>query len=196
MRHALIAAALLAAGMARAGDFDTGQIPKPVILTPSGPADATVILFSSETGWSDGDAATARRLQAAGAAVVGIDLPGYLAALDAEGKDCVYLVSDFERLSHAIERSTGASTFHAPLIAGSGEGAALALDVLAQTPADTLGGAIVVDPAAAQPLRTALCTSAPRRQSADGSSYDLPAGQPPTPLTLALTGGAGPAGRS
>ena len=122
MRYVLIAAALFAAGMARAGDFDTGQIPKPVILTPSGPADATVILFSSETGWSDGDAATARRLQAAGAAVVGIDLPGYLAALDAEGKDCVYLVSDFERLSHAIERSTGASTFHAPLIAGSGEG--------------------------------------------------------------------------
>ena len=44
MRKAfLAAAAFLLAGAANAGsrDFDTGQIPKPVILLPSGPADAT-----------------------------------------------------------------------------------------------------------------------------------------------------------
>ena len=179
MRYVLIAAALFAAGMARAGDFDTGQIPKPVILTPSGPADATVILFSSETGWSDGDAATARRLQAAGAAVVGIDLPGYLAALDAEGKDCVYLVSDFERLSHAIERSTGASTFHAPLIAGSGEGGALALDILDPDPRRHArrGDRGRSCRGAAAPHGALHVRAAP--ESADGSSYDLPAGRRP-----------------
>lgn len=193
MRYIAAALLLSLAGAAHAEDFDTGQIPKPVILTPSGPAEATVVLFSSDGGWSDTDAATAARLQAAGAAVVGIDLPRYLAALDGEGKDCVYLVSDFERLSHAIERATGASTFHAPLIAGSGLGGALALDILAQTPADTLAGAVVVDPAATQPLHTALCTSAKREATPDGSSYVLPAGAQPAELTLVLSADASPA---
>ena len=126
----------------------------------------------------------------AGAAVVGIDLPAYLAALDAAGKDCVYLVADFERLGHAVERATGATTFHAPLVAGTGEGGALALDILAQTPADTLGGAFAADPAAAVPLGTALCTDAARSRGADGSAYALPAGAPPAPLTVVLSADA------
>ena len=82
---------------------------------PVGAGRCAVILFSSETGWSDGDAATAGGCRRRARPSSGSTFPRYLAALDAEGKDCVYLVSDFERLSHAIERSTGASTFHAPL---------------------------------------------------------------------------------
>ena len=76
--------------------------------------------------------------------------------------------------------------FHAPLVAGSGQGGALALDMLAQTPADTLGGAIAVDPAAAaaaedRPLHQGRAHPA----AGGGSSYALPAGAPPAPLTLA-----------
>ena len=60
---------------------------------------------------------------------------------------------------------------------GAGQGGALALDMLAQTPADTLGGAIAVDPAAAVPLKTALCTKAARSRGPDGSAYALPRGR-------------------
>ncbi len=188
---AVLFAALAAAGaQAAPPHFDTGQIPHPLVLLPDGPARDAVMLFSSEAGWSAADDATAARLREAGAAVVGIDLPSYLAALDAQQKECVYLVADFEQLGHALERASGATAFHAPRVAGSGQGGALALDVLAQTPADTLGGAIAVDPAAAVPLKTALCTKAARTRGPDGSSYALPAGAPPAPLTLLLSADA------
>ncbi len=192
----LVMAAVLGVGGAAPGGtpgFDPGQIPDPVILLPDGPATGAVLMFSSDAGWSPADGALAARLRSAGAAVVGIDLPAYLAALDAEGTDCVYLVGDFEQLGHQLERATGATTFHAPVIAGTGEGGALALDILTQTPADTLGGAIVADPAAAVPLQTALCTDATRTQGPQGSSYALPAGAPPAALTLVLGADAPPA---
>ncbi|MBP7003386.1 AcvB/VirJ family lysyl-phosphatidylglycerol hydrolase [Amaricoccus sp.] len=195
----LLAACLaLAAPVARADgpaapEFDPGQIPSPTILTPDGPATGTVFLLSDAAGWGDAEAALAARLRHANAVVVGIDLPAYLAALDAEGKDCVYLVADFERMSHAIERSTGAQTFHAPIVAGLGEGAALAIDVLAQTPADTLGGVIAANPTAGQGLATTLCTKAAHTDADGGSSYALPAGAQPAPLTLILAADAPPA---
>ena len=80
-----------------------------MILTPDGPATGTVFLLSSEAGWGEDEAALAARLRHANAVVVGIDLPAYLAALDAQGQDCVYLVADFERLSHASAPSAAAT---------------------------------------------------------------------------------------
>jgi type IV secretory pathway VirJ component len=188
---AALAAGLLAAAPSRAADFDTGQIPNPTNLLPHGPATQVVMLLSSEAGWNGSDAATAEHLRAAGAAVVGIDLPSYLAALDDQKKDCVYLVADFERLSHALERASGATSFHAPLVAGAGEGGALAIDILAQTPADTLGGVIAVDPLAGQSLKTDLCTRAARNPvDGGGWAYGLPSGAQPAPLTVVLSGQA------
>lgn len=200
--HKLTLAAALAAPFALASaawaqtpppDFDPGLIPNPVILTPEGPATGTVFLLSSAAGWGADEATVAARLQHANAVVVGIDLPAYFAALEAKGQDCVYLVADFERLSHALERSTGADVFHAPLIAGLGEGAALAIDILGQTPADTLGGVIAVNPTAGEGLTTQLCTKQPRTEASGGGwSYALPAGAQPAPLTLVLGSDAPP----
>lgn len=179
----------LAAGSGRADDapFDPGQIPAPVVLMPEGPATGTVFLLSDADGWGAADAALAARLQHANAAVIGIDLPKYLAALAAEGKDCVYLVADFERIGHAVERAAGTDTFHAPLVAGYGAGAALAIDVLAQTPADTLGGVIAANPTAGEGLGATLCTKVVRTAASDGGVfYPLPAGAQPAPLTVVL----------
>jgi type IV secretory pathway VirJ component len=170
--------------------FDTGQIPDPEILLPDGPAQGSVMLFSSENGWNSEDHALAVRLRAEGAAVVGIDLPRYLAALDGEGKDCVYLVADFESLGHQLERATGATTFHAPIVAGTGQGGALAINILAQTPADTLGAAIAADPADGVPLTTQFCTKQPRTEGSAGWVYALPAGAQPAPLTVVLSASA------
>lgn len=195
-RHPLsVLAALLAclAGPAVADDaptFDTGQIPDPVIALPEGPAQGSVMLFSSEDGWNSEDDALAARLQAEGAAVVGIDLPSYLAALDGQGKDCVYLVADFESLGHQLERATGATSFHAPIVAGVGQGGALAVNILAQTPFDTLGAAIAADPSDGVPLDSEFCTKQPRAEGTDGWNYALPAGNQPAPLTVVLTSGA------
>lgn len=172
--------------------FDPGLIPNPTILTPDGPATGTVFLLSSAAGWGADEAALAARLQHANAVVVGIDLPAYLAALDAKGQDCVYLVADFERLSHALERSTGADVFHAPIVAGLGAGGALAIDVLSQTPADTLGGIIAANPTAGEGLRTKLCTKQPRAEAAGGWAYTPPKGPQPAPLTIVLGSDAPP----
>lgn len=190
----------LAAGLAlspaaraeTAPEFDPGLIPDPVILTPDGPATGTVFLLSSEAGWGEAEAALAARLRHANAVVVGIDLPAYLAALDAKGQDCVYLVADFERLSHALKRSTGAEVFHAPILAGLGMGGALAIDVLSQTPADTLGGIVAANPTAQEGLRTPLCTKQARAEVGGGAAYTPPAGAQPAPLTVVLGSDAPP----
>ena len=204
-----LAAVLCALGLAAAGgggaradgappDFDPGLIPDPVVLMPSGPSAGTVFLFSDHDGWSDADAATAQRLQHAGAAVVGIDLPAYFAAIDRAppkgDEDCAYLVADFERIGEDLGRASGATSFHAPLIAGTGEGGALAIDILGQTPADTLGGAFAANPAAGQGLTRRLCMGFERVPVGDGprSAYALPAGPQPAPLTVVIGSDAGP----
>lgn len=187
----------LAASPALAVDapaFDPGQLPDPVLLMPDGPATGTVFLLSDAGGWSEADAAVAARLQHANAVVIGIDLPKYLAKIDAKGGDCTYLVADLERIGHAVERATGGGTFHAPVLAGTGEGAALAIDMLAQTPADTLGAVVAADPTAGQTLATTLCTKAARTPADGGGAfYPLPAGAPPAPLTVVLGADAAPA---
>lgn len=199
---ALAVAAALAALPAQAEapppppDLDPGLIPDPMILMHEGPTIGTVFLISGAAGWGGPEAALAARLQHANAVVVGIDLPAYLAALDASGKDCVYLVADFERMSHALERATGSETFHAPLVAGLGEGGALAIDVLAQTPADTLGGALAADPTAGHGLKTPLCTRQARSLGPGGVAYALPAGDQPAPLTVVLGSDARKAARA
>lgn len=170
-----------------APDFDPGQIPDPVVRMPEGPATGTVFLFSDAGGWGDAEELLASRLQHANAVVIGIDLPAYFASIDAEQKECVYLVADFERIGHAVQRASGADTFHAPLVAGVGEGGALAIDILAQTPADTLGGAVAANPTLGQSLKSTLCTKFPRTPASDGGAfYPLPAGAQPAPLTVVL----------
>ncbi len=193
---AILAATLATTGAAAADappvpDFDPGLIADPVVLMPEGPATGTVFLLSDGDGWGDAEAALAARLRHANAVVVGIDLPRYFPAIDAgvavQGKACAYLVADFERIGHALQRATGADTFHAPILAGFGEGGALAIDVLSQTPADTLGGVIAANPTAGETLTAKLCTKAERSEASDGGgSYALPAGAQPAPLTLVL----------
>ncbi|MCA8878352.1 MAG: virulence factor family protein [Rhodobacteraceae bacterium] len=168
-------------------DLDPGLIPAPQLYLPGGPAAGMVFLFSGAAGWGANEDGVATRLQHAGAAVVGIDLPSYFSAIDSGGSDCVYLVADFERLSHELERQSGAETFHAPLLGGIAEGGALAMDILGQTPADTLGGVVAANPAAGQALARSLCMKFTRETASDGGSfYDLPPGAQPAPLTVVL----------
>ena len=110
-------------------------------------------------------------LRKTGIAIIGVDMPAYLAAIAAANDDCVYLIADIERLSHQIQRETGAEGYQAPVIAGVGAAGGLALDLVVQTPGATVGGTVVTDPAVGIGLAKPLCTAATHTDGPNGSVY-------------------------
>ncbi|MGV8939082.1 MAG: virulence factor family protein [Allorhizobium sp.] len=176
--------------------FDTGSIPDPAILLPSGSATSMVVLLSDAGGWADSEKKEAARLQASGSIVIGIDTPAYLKSLAKDDGDCVYMISDVEDLAHQVQRSAGNGTYLPPLIAGLGDGGALALAMLAQTPQATIGQTLAVDPSAGIALKLQLCTPAQKTVSGDRMIYGLTDGPLPDPLTVVFSGKAPADGRT
>lgn len=115
---------------------------------PQGEMRGFVVLFSAGKGWSTADSQAARALAEQGALTVGVDTSRYAANLAATGPACRHLDGDAEAVSHQLERQLKSSRYFAPIMAGTGQGATLALHVLAQAPANTIAGAIAVDPEA------------------------------------------------
>ncbi len=163
------------------------MIPTDHIALPDGPASGVVTLFSAPEGWGADEAALAEALRKTGIAVIGIDMPTYLPALAASKNDCVYLISDIEQLSHQIQRQTGATGYNAPILAGVGASGGLVLDLVTQSPAATVGGTVVTDPAIAITLPKPLCTSAEHRDGPAGSVYSLPTGTTADPVSIGLS---------
>ncbi|MCX8999856.1 virulence factor family protein [Rhizobiaceae bacterium BDR2-2] len=176
-------------------DFTTGMIPADHIVLPDGAPQASVFLISDAAGWGPDDDSRAADLVAKGTAVIGIDFPTYIKALAADQGDCVYMVSDVESLAHQVQRAGGATTYRPPVVAGIGEGGALALAMIAQSPVSTLGEAIAVDPQAGIPLDKVLCTPATKSEVDGRTVYGLTDGPLPAPVTVFLTGSAPQAGR-
>lgn len=112
---------------------------------PQGEMRGFVVLFSAGKGWTDADAQAARALAKEGALTVGVDTGRYAANLAATGKTCRHLDGDAEAVSHQLERQLKSDRYFAPIMAGTGQGATLALHVLAQAPANTIAGAVAVD---------------------------------------------------
>ncbi len=179
----------LAPGLAHAEDppLDTGMIPSPVTLLPDGDPQSLVVLLSDAPGWQDADQKEAERLQANGAIVVGIDTPKYMASLSADKGDCIYTVSDIEALGHQLQRKAGNANFLPPIVAGRGEGGALALAILAQTPKATIGQTLALDPEAGIPLTKQFCTPAEKKVDGDRMIYGLTPGDLPDPATVLLS---------
>jgi len=180
-----------AAAPPKPDSFTAGLLGKPEIVLPTEAVTGAVFLFSDKGGWTPEDQATAESLQKAGAIVVGIDLPRFLAGLEADkGEDCVYVVGDIEDLSHQIQRQLGTDIYHSPVIAGIGAAGALALDLAAQTPDATVGRTVAVDPTLALALAKPLCTDAPRTEVPGGVSYGLEKGDPANPVDVIYTAAA------
>ncbi len=199
MKRTILSIMLLLCGIASgalAADYDTGMLGKADIRTPDGPAVATIFLFSDMDGWNWDERRMAFALREQGAAVIGIDLPAYLARLEADKGDCAYLVWDMETLSHAVQRAGGGADYHSPIVAGLGEGAALALAMIGQTPAATIGRTVAVDPVAQTPLRKPLCNITPTATTATGATYGLPTGTLPGAVDVLLTPDAPDDGRA
>ena len=104
-----------------------------------------------------------------GALVVGVDLPDYLARLDAHsGEACHDVVGDIDSISRQVQRERGNTLYLTPIVAGIGEGGALAPAILARAPAATIAGAVSYDPTVAVHTRIPLCSTPGAKTDLDG----------------------------
>ncbi len=135
--------ALLVLGPAHAEErISYGRFQDMVLYRPVGEVKEFVIFLSGDGGWSQSAAQMAQALVAEGAMVVGIDLPGFSADLEADEDDCEFPAGDLENLAHYLQGYAKLPTFFAPLLVGYSSGAAFAYAMLAQAPAETFAGAI------------------------------------------------------
>jgi type IV secretory pathway VirJ component len=131
------------------------------VTQPSGPLRGFVVLYSQASGWSAADQQSADALAKAGALTVGVDTARYAANLSAKKETCHQLVGDAEALSHQLERQSQSSHYFAPIVAGTGQGATLAMHVLEQAPSNTIAGAVSVDAEHALDTRFRPCPPDP-----------------------------------
>lgn len=178
--------------------YQTGLIPSPRIMVPNrgNELQGIVFLISDGQGWGAREDAQAQALLNAGAAVIGIDFPAYVKSLAADDGDCVYMVSDIEDVSQQVQRRIGNPEYRHPIVAGTGEGGALALAMISQSPNATIGEAIAVDPAAGIPLAKELCTPASKQKIGDRTVYGFDDGALPAAVTIISTASADPAGKA
>ncbi len=168
--------------------YQTGMIKAPHIMVPQDKnLKGMVFLISGGSGWGATEESEAQNLVKNGAAVVGIDLPTYIQSLSADEGDCVYMISDVEDLSQQVQRRIGNSTYRHPIIAGIGDGGAMALAMISQSPPTTIGEAIAVNPAAGIPLKKELCTPATKDVKGDRTIYGFQDDDLPADVTIAFT---------
>lgn len=152
---------------------DAGRLGSVRLLRPNDEADALVFIFSDEDGWTTELDAAAAHLVERGAVVVGVDLRDYLQGLRASDDGCHYLISELEDMSERLQRDFKFAHYQSPILAGVGAGATLAYAALAQSPAATVGGAVVVAPRPELKTKVALCEGAPARAKDGGFAYGV-----------------------
>jgi type IV secretory pathway VirJ component len=168
----MLALAMIATGTAAARVIDAGRLGSLPLVLPDGEVQGIVFLFSDLTGWHADLERAADRLSGIGAAVLEVDLPGYLARLGAsDDQDCHYLISEVEGTSKRLQRELGLSHYESPILAGTGMGGALAYAALAQAPAATVAGAASDGLATELDTRLPLCPGAPSTPAASGFEY-------------------------
>ncbi len=132
------------------------------VTRPIGGMRGFTVLFSAGEHWNADDQTRADALAHHGALVVGVDKERYATNLAAvKTETCHKLYSDAEALSHQLERQEASSQYFAPIAVGTDEGALIAQRMLAQAPANTMAGAVSLDPAAKLDPRFAPCPADP-----------------------------------
>jgi type IV secretory pathway VirJ component len=139
------------------------------VTQPVGPMRGFAVLFSAGDHWTYNDQARADALAQHGAMVVGVDTSRYAQNLAAITKEsCHRLYSDAEAIGHQLERQQESSQYFAPIAIGSGQGALIAEHMLEQAPANTLAGAVSLDPAQELDARFAPCPADPKLSRGKG----------------------------
>jgi type IV secretory pathway VirJ component len=166
---ALVGALALGAAASRAAEplparqLDGGRYGTVTVLEPAAKGEPAgfVILFSGAAGWGEQEQAAARDLAADGAVVLGVDTPRYLTTLDAIDEPCHHLPGDAEGLTRQLQRQQGMAAYRTPILAGIGQGGALAARVLAEAMPNTFAGAVAVSPPETLPGRAPACGRLP-----------------------------------
>jgi type IV secretory pathway VirJ component len=86
----------------------------------------------------------ARSMAALDATVVGIDTDRLIGPLRGKAEGCFYQAWEFEGLSKIVQKTLEFKGYHLPVLAGFGEGAAVAYATFAQAPKDSFAGAITL----------------------------------------------------
>ncbi|TPP10270.1 hypothetical protein [Rhizobium glycinendophyticum] len=178
------------------------NLPQDNILVPDDDSmNGVVFVLSDANGWDVMEQTALDAAALSGAIAVGVDLRRWRAALSRETeRDCLFLPAEIEHLAHQLRTRTNASSDHPPRIVGFGEGAALALAIVAQTPngsfAQTIGETLAVDPTEAVALPKRLCMTASQQETDRGYVYDLSSGALPNPVRIVLSASADPRGRA
>ncbi|TCW75884.1 virulence factor [Burkholderia sp. SRS-46] len=151
----------------------------PVTVTkPSGALRGFVVMFSRDSGWSAADQQAADALAKAGAMTVGVDSERYATNLAAIQETCHHLDGDAEAVSHQLERLARSSRYFTPIVAGVGQGGAIAKQILSMAPENTIAGAVSVAPTAKLDPRFKPCPPDPTivRRAMPGFVETAPAG--------------------
>src|SRR5580698_2749199 len=119
-----------------------GRFKDLAVYRPPAAVSSFVLFLSGDEGWSRRAEGFAEQLAQQGAMVVGIDLPKFNAALEADGAECVFPDGDLENLSHFVQAYFHNPTYLSPLLIGVGSGGSMAYAVLAQAPKDTFAAAL------------------------------------------------------
>lgn len=165
LRLLLVSLLLCLAGAADAATLDGGAYGMVHVTPPAGAMDGFVVLFSRGAVWADSDQHAADALAAKGAYVLGVDTEAYLTRIGTAKEVCHHMPGDAETLSHQIERELGTTSYYAPIMAGAGAGGMIAESALVEAPANTIAGAVSIDPTATLDSRARPCpaeTAGPR----------------------------------
>ncbi len=159
---ALIILAAVAQTPARCESIDGASFGEVRVVAPGSASLRYVTVFSGAEGWSADDDRTLDALAREGALAVGVDTKIYLQNLAAHRNDvrpaeCVDVFQDVEDLSRRLQGRHPSAFYNLPIIAGRGEGGALAFVALAQAPLATVSAAISSNPTAAVGITRALC---------------------------------------
>jgi type IV secretory pathway VirJ component len=100
------------------------------------------LFFSGDGGWNLGVVDMARILAAQDTLVVGINVPFYVAKLNAARESCTSAAVDLELLSKFVQKTLGLPDYEPPVLVGYSSGATLAYAALVQAPPSTFKGAI------------------------------------------------------
>jgi type IV secretory pathway VirJ component len=145
-RCALAASLLAASSLAPAATVPVhfGLFGDVHLATPAHEPERAVVLLSDNRGWDARAEALATTLSDAGALVLGIDLPAYLAQMESIDARCAFPAGHFEEMIHWMQRRQKLDKYIYPLLLGDGAGATFAYALDAQAPQGTYTGLITL----------------------------------------------------
>ena len=154
------------------------------LLQPNGKPVGIAILVSQKGGLAADDDAMTKLLLDRNFLVLTVDLEKWRKELDQDTGECTYFVSDLEGVAKEAQRMISVDAYMHPVVIGIGEGGVMSYASVADAPAATLAGAVIVDPSVALKTKLPSCEGADYEPVAgEGFSYSYDADLP-NPATI------------